>query len=363
MNTYSNVAKRNEYSDADLVMQHVDLVKRIAHHLAARLPSTVDVNDLMQSGMVGLLEAAGNFDASRGASFETYAGIRIRGAMLDDIRKHDWSPRSVHHKYRQVTDAISAIEAEMGRAATAEEIAERLGVSMDQYHKILADSAGSRLFSFEEALEEPTLQRKPPSSDAPSPDQELYQSQFRAQLSESIDELPERERLVLPLPAAETLEAEAHERIKAGVLVTDPQPTCRYRAEPAPGPVRHFEDTLDGGADSDTTALVDGVVDRRVPVGHPPPDDRGRDPPLADGDRGGRQLHPHPDPRDRRPATGPNARGPAVLPARSIALRPPARTPCDPGPGRPDQQAGMGHLRNPDSLRHPPGQITRGSMR
>ena len=197
MNTYSNVVTRNEYSDSDLVMQHVDLVKRIAYHLAARLPSTVDVNDLMQSGMVGLLEAAGNFDASRGASFETYAGIRIRGAMLDDIRKHDWTPRSVHHKYRRVTEAINAIEAEKGRAASADEIAAKMNISTEEYHKILADSACSRLFSFEETLEEPTLQRKPPSSDAPLPDQELYQSQFRAQLAESIDQLPERERLVL----------------------------------------------------------------------------------------------------------------------------------------------------------------------
>lgn len=199
MNTYSNVVTRNQYSDGDLVTQHVDLVKRIAHHLAARLPATIDVNDLMQSGMVGLLEAAGNFDASRGASFETYAGIRIRGAMLDDIRKHDWTPRSVHHKYRQVTDAMHAVESETGQAASAEEVASHMGITLAEYHKILADSAGSRLFSFEETLEEPTLQRKPPSSDAPLPDQELYQSQFRAQLAESIDQLPERERLVLSL--------------------------------------------------------------------------------------------------------------------------------------------------------------------
>ena len=199
MNTYSSVATKNQYSDGELVTQHVDLVKRLAHHLAARLPATVDINDLMQSGMVGLLEAAGNFDASRGASFETYAGIRIRGAMLDDIRKHDWTPRSVHHKYRQVADAINAIEGELGRAATSEEIAEYLDISIDEYHKILADSACSRLFSYEETIEEPTLQRKPPSSDSPMPDQELYQEQFRTQLAGSIEQLPERERLVLSL--------------------------------------------------------------------------------------------------------------------------------------------------------------------
>ena len=149
--------------------------------------------------MVGLLEAAGNFDASRGASFETYAGIRIRGSMLDDIRKHDWTPRSVHHKYRQVAEAMKSIENETGCAASSEDIAERMGVSMDEYHKIVADSACSRLFSFEETLDEPTLQRKSPSSDSPLPDQELYREQFSAQLAGSIEQLPERERLVLSL--------------------------------------------------------------------------------------------------------------------------------------------------------------------
>ena len=198
MNTYTNLAASSSYSSDDLITQHVELVKRIAHHLAARLPSTVDVNDLTQSGMVGLLEAASNFDASRGASFETYAGIRIRGAMLDDIRKHDWTPRSVHHKYRRVTEAINEIEGETGEA-NPEDVAVRLGISIDEYYKILSDSACSRLFSFEETLEEPTLQRKPPSSDTPRPDEELYQAQFREQLAGSIDKLPERERLVLSL--------------------------------------------------------------------------------------------------------------------------------------------------------------------
>lgn len=199
MNTYAHVAASDSYTSEDLVTDHIDLVKRIAYHLAARLPATVDVDDLTQSGMVGLLEAASNFDASHGASFETFAGIRIRGAMLDDIRKHDWTPRSVHHKYRQVAAAINSIENETGGAASAEDIAERMGITLDEYHKILADSAGSRLFSFEETLDEPTLRRKAPSSDAPMPDQELYRDQFRGQLAESIKLLPDREQLVLSL--------------------------------------------------------------------------------------------------------------------------------------------------------------------
>ena len=199
MNTYSNVAKQDRYSSEDLITQNVDLVKRIAQHLIARLPSTVDIDDLMQSGMVGLLEAAGNFDPTRGASFETYAGIRIRGAMLDDIRKHDWTPRSVHHKYRKVAEAINAIEGETGRPAKSEEIANRLGMSVDEYHKILADSSSSRLFSLEETLDEPSLHRAPPKSDSATPEQELYESQFRGQLADEINQLPERERLVLSL--------------------------------------------------------------------------------------------------------------------------------------------------------------------
>lgn len=199
MNTYSNVAKSENFAGDDLVTQHVDLVKRIAQHLIARLPSTVDINDLMQAGMVGLLEAANNFDPSRGASFETYAGIRIRGSMLDDIRKHDWTPRSVHHKYRKVAEAINEIESELGRRATATEIARHLDITVDEYHKVLADSSSSRLFSLEETLDEPALHRAPPRSDSATPEQELHESQFRGRLAKEINRLPERERLVLSL--------------------------------------------------------------------------------------------------------------------------------------------------------------------
>jgi len=199
MNAYSNIAADNSYSTEDLITRHAELVKRIAQHLAARLPSTVDINDLMQSGMVGLLEAASNFDPTRGASFETYAGIRIRGSMLDDIRKHDWTPRSVHHKYRKVTEAIHQIEAETGRRAQSDDIVARLGITHDEYHRILADSACSRLFSLEETLDEPSLHRPPPASNTATPDQEFYRSQFREKLAEAIEKLPDRERLVLSL--------------------------------------------------------------------------------------------------------------------------------------------------------------------
>lgn len=95
---YADAAVRGE-ADA-LVARHAELVKRIAYHLAGRLPASVEVDDLIQAGMLGLLEAAANFSPDRGASFETYAGIRIRGAMLDALRKLDWAPRSVHRRAR-----------------------------------------------------------------------------------------------------------------------------------------------------------------------------------------------------------------------------------------------------------------------
>ncbi len=198
MNSYATVTEGRAASQDDLIIDNIGLVKRIAQHLAARLPSSVDLDDLMQAGMVGLLEAAGNFDATRGASFETYAGIRIRGAMLDDIRKHDWTPRSVHHKYRQVAEAINEIERETAKPAQAADVAARLNISVDDYHKILSDSASSRLFSLEETIEEPG-HRAPPKSAGNTPEQDLDESQFRDHLVQAIESLPERERLVLSL--------------------------------------------------------------------------------------------------------------------------------------------------------------------
>ena len=114
----------------ELVTMHAQLVKRIAYHLMSRLPPSVQADDLIQSGMIGLLEASRNYDASQGASFETYAGIRIRGAMLDEIRrKCDWAPRSLHRKMREAAEAIRAdrgFEESRDAQATAE-VAERLG--------------------------------------------------------------------------------------------------------------------------------------------------------------------------------------------------------------------------------------------
>ncbi len=196
---YSNIASKSYASQEDLITDHIVLAKRIAFHLSARLPSSIDIDDLLQAGMIGLLEAANNFDASRGASFDTYAGIRIRGAILDEVRKLDWTPRSVHRKHREVSEAIRSIEAETGRRAKGPEIADRLGISVDEYHAVLQDSAGCRLFSLEVTLDETTPASEVPSSNTDAPDQELFQSQFRQELVDAIQKLPARERMVLSL--------------------------------------------------------------------------------------------------------------------------------------------------------------------
>lgn len=182
-----------------LVQRHAELVKRIAYHLAGRLPSSVEVVDLIQAGMLGLLEAAAHFTADRGASFETYAGIRIRGAMLDALRKLDWAPRSVHRKARAAAAAVREIESEFGREAQDEEIAARMGVPLDEYYKVVQDAASCRLVSLDEVVgdEESPLARTP--DDKADPFREIVDADFRKALAAAIDELPEREKLVMSL--------------------------------------------------------------------------------------------------------------------------------------------------------------------
>src|SRR5579863_6634313 len=128
-------ARRGPNEASELVTRHAELVKRIAYHLVGRLPPSVEVDDLMQAGMLGLLEAASNYAPNRGASFETYAGIRIRGAMIDALRKLDWAPRSVHRKARAVAAAVREIEQRTGRDARDAEVAEHMGLSLDEYHQ------------------------------------------------------------------------------------------------------------------------------------------------------------------------------------------------------------------------------------
>lgn len=180
-----------------IVEQYAPLVKRIACHLKGRLPASVLLDDLVQAGMVGLLEAARQYDASQGASFETYAGIRIRGAMLDEIRRYDWTPRSVHRKAREIAEAMYRIERRTGRDARDTEVAQELGMSLEDYHSALQDMIGCRLFSVEELAEQG--EGWDGGEVAGGLIELLAQERFKEALADAIASLPERERLVVSL--------------------------------------------------------------------------------------------------------------------------------------------------------------------
>ncbi|MEY4194324.1 MAG: hypothetical protein RLZZ226_692 [Pseudomonadota bacterium] len=189
-----------QVSDTEsLVMKNAGLVKRIAYHLMTRLPASVQVEDLIQAGMVGLLEAARQFDPAIGASFETYAGIRIRGAMLDELRRNDWTPRSVHRKTREVAEAIRHLEEQLGREVRDAEVAEHLSITLAEYHHILQDAAGCHLFSMDELLETGDYILEKCAAPQDSPLDQITQSDFADALAEALSQLPERERLVMSL--------------------------------------------------------------------------------------------------------------------------------------------------------------------
>ncbi|MDP2901703.1 MAG: RNA polymerase sigma factor FliA [Methylovulum sp.] len=186
-------------STDEIVMQHAPLVKRIAYHLLNRLPDSVQIDDLIQAGMLGLLEAIKQYDATQGASFETYAGIRIRGSMIDEIRRSDWTPRSVHKKSRGVSDAIRAIENKTGCGAKAADVAAYLGITLDEYHHILQDSSCCRVFSVEELAQAGDYYLEESQSQEEQPIDGLSRDNFQQALTNAIAGLPERERLVISL--------------------------------------------------------------------------------------------------------------------------------------------------------------------
>ncbi|PMH41024.1 RNA polymerase sigma factor FliA [Vibrio sp. 10N.286.49.B3] len=195
--TYNQHARLN--SQTAFIEKYSVLVKRIAHHLLGRLPPSVLVDDLIQAGMIGLIEAQQNYDGSKGASFETYAGIRIRGAMLDEIRRGDWVPRSVHKNNREINVAISELENQLNRDPTDAEVAQHMGMSLAQYHSALTDINSSRLVGIEDLGISDDSIAPDDNEDENIPFKGVADEAFRQALVASIKQLPEREALVLSL--------------------------------------------------------------------------------------------------------------------------------------------------------------------
>lgn len=199
MDALAAYGKVNQDAQETLVKSHAVLVKRIAHHLMGRLPQSIQLDDLIQAGMLGLLEAARHYDASKGASFETYAGIRIKGQMLDEVRRNDWVPRSVYRNARMISEAVKNLENRLGREAKDVEIADELRLSLSEYHEILQDSVGSHLYGFDDLGVTDDVLFFEESGRTTEPHAKVLQDDFQACLTQVIEGLPHKERLALSL--------------------------------------------------------------------------------------------------------------------------------------------------------------------
>jgi RNA polymerase sigma factor for flagellar operon FliA len=179
-----------------LVVHYASLVKFVAGRLAAGLPKTVDTGDLVSAGVFGLMNAIDKFDPANGAKFETYAVPRIRGAILDGLRALDWGPRSVRSRSRSVQDAIAALEHQLGRTPTDEEISAELKISVEELEKWLSDIAAGSVGP----LDHVAMDNTAAEADAQiQPGRAMEEGELRAAMRAEISKLPEREQAILIL--------------------------------------------------------------------------------------------------------------------------------------------------------------------
>jgi len=183
------------------IKEFAPLVKRIAHFMMLKLPNSVQVDDLIQVGMMGLLDAAGRYDELRGAQFETYASQRIRGAMLDELRGADWLPRSMRSDMRRIESAVSRAQQRLGKAPVESEIAGELGMTLKDYQELLQESRGAQLMYYEDfhnSGDEDFFEQFETDGKS-NPLEVLKDERFRGALIKAIEALPERERLMMAM--------------------------------------------------------------------------------------------------------------------------------------------------------------------
>lgn len=194
---------------SDMLAEYAPLVRRLALQLIARLPASVELDDLIQAGMLGLLDAATRYQANQGAQFKTYATQRIQGAMLDELRANDWLPRGLRQSARGVEAAVQALEQKLARAPTEAEIARELGMSLEDYQRLLQDVHGCQLVYYEDfdtgggedsfLDQHSDIDRGDEGVDRDGLLEKLFQGGLRDVLAAAIEAIPERERLVLSL--------------------------------------------------------------------------------------------------------------------------------------------------------------------
>jgi RNA polymerase sigma factor for flagellar operon FliA len=187
-------------SDRDaMVRGHLPMVKRIAYHMMTRLPACVEVDDLIQAGLLGLLDAMERYDNAQGANFETYATQRVRGAMLDELREADWASRNVRRAGRQIENAIHQLQQRHQRPPTEQEIADEMGIDVNAYFELLNDARGAQLVyyeDFQDAEGDDFLERFV-DQQGQAPFDILASRHFRGALAQAVGVLPEREKLLM----------------------------------------------------------------------------------------------------------------------------------------------------------------------
>jgi RNA polymerase sigma factor for flagellar operon FliA len=179
--------------------EHLPLVKRIALHLAARLPASLDLDDLIQTGLIALLHARESYDPAQGATFSTYAGIRIKGAMLDELRQSDWLPRSVQRGYRRVAEAVELATARLGRVPSESEIAAELQMELSEYQQLAGQLARGRMVCLQDDNDVLAAEF------ASGPQDQQQEQRLRLAVVDAIEALPERERMVMSLYYSEEM--------------------------------------------------------------------------------------------------------------------------------------------------------------
>jgi RNA polymerase sigma factor for flagellar operon FliA len=204
---WAGSSQATEFDRNVLTESHLPLVKFTADRLAAKLPASVDRDDLMGAGMIGLLDAVDKFDPARVVMFKTYAEMRVRGAMLDSLRTLDWAPRSMRRRGRAVESAYAELEQKFNRPAREDEVAAKLGMSLAEFHRLLGDLRGLTVTAIDQSDDE----EKGPRSNQVTADPThtpfaLYErTELREQLAAAIDRLPERDRQVVALYYLEEL--------------------------------------------------------------------------------------------------------------------------------------------------------------
>ena len=197
--------KLNPKVRGKIINEFAPLIKYIASRIAIRLPPHIDLNDLINAGVIGLIDAIEKFDAGKQIKFKTYAEFRIRGAILDELRSMDWVPRSVRQKARKVEDAYSRLEYNLGRPASDDEVAREMNVDMDAFHRLLSDTASVSLLSLDDLGEDDTDLSKRNllefiiQDDKDWPSHKIRYAEVSTMVAKAIQSLPEKERMVISL--------------------------------------------------------------------------------------------------------------------------------------------------------------------